>query len=94
MTQEQYVRLKPIRHHLDKLMDVGSINMPYDHAMILQDVHKELFGSNFNAWCQSCLETAMKSVFYQFDQYEKAGAPLIVTAEKTATVKTKRARKS
>jgi hypothetical protein len=36
----------------------------------------------------------MKSVFYQFDQYEKAGAPLILNPEKIATVKTKRARKS
>ena len=94
MTQDQYLRLKPIRPYLDKLVDVGSINLPYDHATTLQDIHKELFGSNFNAWCQSCLETAMKAVFYQFDQYEKAEAPVILSAGQTATVKTKRARKS
>jgi hypothetical protein len=94
MTQDQYLRLQPIRPYLDKLMDVGSLSLPHDHAQTLQDVHRELFGSNFNAWCQDCLITAMKNVFYQFDQYAAAGAPIILSADTSATVKTKRARKS
>lgn len=93
MTQDQYIRLAPLRKHLDTLMDVGTIHMPHDHQQILQDVHKELFGSNFNAWCNSCLTDAMKSIFYQFDQYAQAGAPVTLTSEQTAVVKTKRGRK-
>jgi hypothetical protein len=93
MNQEQYTRLLPVRKHLDAYYHVGSVNMPHDHAQILQDVHKELFGNNFNAWCQSCLIDAMKAVFVQFDNYAKAGAPIILNPDKTAEVKVKRGKK-
>jgi hypothetical protein len=93
MNQEQYTRLLPVRKHLDTYYHVGSVNMPHDHAQILQDVHRELFGNNFNAWCQSCLVDAMKAVFVQFDQYQQAGAPIILNPDKTAEVKVKRGKK-
>jgi len=90
MTQELYIKLRPIRFHLDKLMDDGSCNMPHDHEQILQDAHKELFGSTFKTWCDTCISDAMKAVFYQFDQYQEAEAPVIITSNKTAKRVTKK----
>jgi len=100
MTQDQFLRLAPLRHHLERLQSVGSLNLPHDHAQILQDVHKELFGGNFNAWCQSCLIDAMNAIFAQFDTYKAEGAPIVLTSKQSETVNTepatpkvKRARK-
>ena len=88
MTQDQFLRLQPLRHHLEKLQQVGSLSLPHDHAQILQDVHKELFGGNFNAWCQSCLTDAMNAVFSQFDKYQAADAPIVLTSNQSAEVPT------
>ncbi len=80
MTQQQYLRLIPIRPQLDTLLDVGTCNIPASQQQALQDVHRELFGSHFNAWCQSCLVTAMKSIFVEFDKYTAQGAPVNLNA--------------
>ena len=90
MTQEQYLRLKPLRKHLDNYFAVGSVNIPHGDAQTLQELHMELFGGHFNAWCNACLIDAMKAIFVQFDRYESVGAPVILTSNQTAKVKTKR----
>jgi hypothetical protein len=90
MTQDQYLRLKPLRRYLDDYFAVGSVSIPHGDAQTLQDVHKELFGGNFNSWCNACIVDAMKAIFVQFDQYEAADAPVIISAGQTAKVKTKR----
>jgi hypothetical protein len=93
MTQDQYLRLAPLRKHLDNYYAVGSVSIPHDHQQVLQEAHKELFGNNFFVWCNACLIDAMKAIFYQFDQYKAADAPVILNPDQTAAVKTKRGKK-
>ena len=96
MTQQQYLDLKPLRHYLDQYVHCGSARLTNEHTLILLRIHQELFSSGFNTWCDNCGKEAFFRVMVEFDKYEQAGAPVILTSNqeaKTETNVTKRSRK-
>lgn len=96
MTQQQYLDLRPIRPYLEQLAHVGSVSIPHDLAHTMQRVYVEIFGHSFNQWCQNCVVEALNRLMVEFDKYQQAGAPVILSAgqeAKTETNVTKRSRK-
>lgn len=93
MTQDQYLALKSARPYLDQYHAVGSVNIPHDVAQMMQTVHSEMFGGGFNNWCQSCVIEALTRLMVEYDKYEAASAPVVVSVGQEAKVKTTRAKR-
>jgi glutaredoxin-related protein len=94
MNQDQYLQLRAARPYLDQYHAVGSVSIPHDVAQMMQKVHGELYGGGFNNWCQACVIEALTRLMVDYDKYEAASAPVIVSAGQTAKANvTKRGRK-
>lgn len=92
MTQDQYLELKQLRHYFEALHNVGSVHIPAASQEKFQQLHEQIFGGRFNAWCQVCMKEAMTKLFVEADKYEAAGAPVIISGGQKAEVKTRRKR--
>ena len=55
--------------------------------MELNQIEKELFGSQTNFYCKVCGMEGLVRLFVAMDKYEQASAPVIVSAGQTAEVK-------
>jgi len=88
MNQDQYLSLKAARPYLDQYFAVGSVSIPHDVAHTMQRVHSELYGGGFNNWCQACVIEALTRLMVDYDKYEAASGPVIVSGGQEAKVKT------
>jgi hypothetical protein len=88
MTQDQYLALRAARPYLDQYFAVGSVSIPHDVSQMMQKVHSELYGSGFNNWCQACVIEALTRLMVDYDKYEAASAPVILSSGQEAKVKT------
>jgi hypothetical protein len=94
MTQDQYLDLKPLRIYLDHYASAGSAKISHDHTMIMLRIYQELFSGGFNTWCDGCSKDAFFRLMVEYDKYEAASAPVIVSVGQTAKLNvTKRSRK-
>ena len=84
MNQDQYLQLRAARPYLDQYHAVGSVSIPHDVAQMMQKVHGELYGGGFNNWCQACVIEALTRLMVDYDKYEAASAPVIVSTGQTA----------
>jgi hypothetical protein len=88
MTQDQYLALRAARPYLEQYFAVGSVSIPHDVSQMMQKVHSELYGSGFNNWCQACVIEALTRLMVDYDKYEAASAPVILSSGQEAKVKT------
>jgi hypothetical protein len=88
MTQDQYLDLKPLRVYLDHYVSAGSAKISHDHTIIMLRIYQELFSGGFNTWCDGCSKDAFFRLMVEYDKYEAASAPVIISNGQEAKVKT------